>query len=107
MLVESKKVRELLNIVKQEAPSHGQARADEQQQVVPKSYGFSMNPLPGLVTLLVGIMMSSHHQDSMVSTIIHRQWGTLLVAAAFARAATYIIFYISPPTSTLPGRPPT
>jgi hypothetical protein len=43
----------------------------------------------------------------MVSTMIHSQWGTLLVGAAFARAATYIIFYLSPPTSVLPGRPPT
>jgi hypothetical protein len=79
----------------------------EERPVEPKSYGFSMNPFPGLVTLLVGIMMSSHHQDSMVSTMIHKQWGTLLVAAAFCRGLTYIIYYIAPPTSTLPGRPPT
>jgi len=39
--------------------------------------------------------------------MIHKQWGTLLVGAAFARAATYIILYLSPPTSVLPGRPPT
>lgn len=39
--------------------------------------------------------------------MIHKQWGTLLVGAAFARGATYILMYISPPTSILPGRPPT
>jgi hypothetical protein len=75
--------------------------------VEPKSYSFPMNPLPALVVLLLGTMMSSHHQDSMVSTMIHKQWGNLLVGAAFARAATYIIFYLSPPVSRLPGRPPT
>lgn len=66
-----------------------------------------MNPIPALVVMLLGMMMSSHHQHSMVSTMIHGQWGTLLVGAAFARAATYVVFYLSPPTSILPGRPPT
>jgi integral membrane sensor domain MASE1 len=66
-----------------------------------------MNPIPALVVLLLGLMMSSHHQESMVATMIHSQWGTLLVGAAFARAATYILFYLSPPASILPGRPPT
>jgi hypothetical protein len=65
-----------------------------------------MNPIPGLIVLLLGLMMSSHHQASMVSTMVHAQWGSLLVGAAFARAVTYIIFYLSPPTSILAGRPP-
>src|SRR5690554_3846905 len=65
-----------------------------------------MNPLPALMVLLLGIMMSSHHQSSMVSTMIHQQWGTLLMGASFARGLTYIIFYLSPPTSFLPSRPP-
>lgn len=65
-----------------------------------------MNPIPALIVLLLGLMMSSHHQESMVSTMIHKQWGTLLVGAAFARALTYVIFYLAPPTSMLPGRPP-
>jgi len=51
--------------------------------------------------------MSSHHQQSMVSSMVHKQWGTLLVGCAFARAATYVVFYLSPPASVLPGRPPT
>jgi Protein of unknown function (Ytp1) len=65
-----------------------------------------MNPLPALVILLLGVMMSSHHQDSMVSTAVHKQWGTLLVGFALARAVTYVLFFISPPTSHFPSRPP-
>jgi Protein of unknown function (Ytp1) len=65
-----------------------------------------MNPLPGLIILLLGLMMSSHHQDSTVSTAVHKQWGTLLVGFSLARAVTYILFFISPPTSLYPSRPP-
>ena len=65
-----------------------------------------MNPMPSLVILLLGLMMSSHHQDSMVSTAVHRQWGTLLAGFALARTVTYVLFFISPPTSVFPSRPP-
>jgi hypothetical protein len=106
MLIESKRVRDLLNVAKQSSLPH-QYSDDREALREPKSYRFSMNPIPALVILLLGMMMSSHHQESMVSTMIHAQWGTLLVGAAFARAATYIIFYLSPPTSILPSRPPT
>ena len=66
-----------------------------------------MNPIPGLIILLLGLMMSSHHQHSEVSTMIHKQWGTLFVGAALARGVTYLLTYLSPPTSILPSRPPT
>lgn len=66
----------------------------------------SLNPTPALVILL-GLMMSSHYQDSMVSTMVHKQWGNLLVGFALAGGATYIMLYIKPPTSYLPTRPPT
>lgn len=112
MLIESRRVRDLLNITisahmpdRNRIPYGGEA-TDEAMWKPPRSYGFSMNPLPGLVILLLGMMMSSHHQASMVSTMIHNQWGMLLIGAAFARAATYVIFYIAPPTSLLPSRPP-
>jgi hypothetical protein len=112
MLVESRAIRELLNApVTQGASSdHAnlyarEAEGDASLQI-PKSYMFSMNPIPALIVLLLGLMMSSHHQASMVSTMVHKQWGTLLVGAAFARALTYIIFYLSPPISILPSRPP-
>lgn len=72
----------------------------------PATNSISLNPFPGLVIMLLGIMMSSHHQTSMVSTMMHAQWGTLFVGFAMARAATYIILYIKPPTSHYPARPP-
>ncbi|KAG9245857.1 integral membrane protein-like protein [Calycina marina] len=100
MLIESRMVRELLNISPATEPFQSEAPPL-------KSYGFSMNPIPALVVMLVSMMMSSHHQESMLSTIVHKQWGTLLVGAAFARAATYVVMYLSTPTSILPGRPPT
>lgn len=103
MLIESNRIRDLLNTVQQ---SQSYDAEGQSAQEPPKSYRFSMNPIPALVVLLLGVMMSSHHQESMVSTMIHQQWGTLLVGASFARAVTYIIYYLAPPTSILPGRPP-
>ncbi|KAG0647157.1 hypothetical protein D0Z07_7112 [Hyphodiscus hymeniophilus] len=105
MLIESSRVRDLLNTV-QQVSQHSYHSEGQSALEPPKSYRFSMNPLPALIVLLLGVMMSSHHQESMVSTMIHKQWGTLLVGAAFARALTYVIFYLAPPTSMLPGRPP-
>lgn len=51
--------------------------------------------------------MAGHKQASMVSTMIHKQWGNLLAAASIARLITYMIMYLKPPTSTSPSRPPT
>ncbi|KAJ4291564.1 hypothetical protein N0V88_006162 [Collariella sp. IMI 366227] len=72
-----------------------------------ESYTHSTNPLPALVILLTGLMMSSHTQESMISSMVHKQWGNLLTAASFARALTYVLLWLRPPTSVLPGRPPT
>ena len=72
----------------------------------PRTYHISLNPLPGLVVMLLGLMMASHHQESMVSTMLHKQWGSMLVGSALARAVTYLLSYLSPPTSLLPSRPP-
>jgi Protein of unknown function (Ytp1) len=107
MLIESTRIRDFLNATKQASTHLPYASGEPEALEEPKTYRFPMNPIPALIVLLLGLMMSSHHQESMVSTMIHSQWGTLLVGAAFARAATYIIFYLSPPTSVLPGRPPT
>lgn len=71
-----------------------------------KPNGVSMNPLPALVIFLTGGSMASHEQASMVSTMVHKQWGNLLGAAAVARLLTYVIMYLKPPTSS-PSRPPT
>lgn len=112
MLVESNKIRDLLNAtitqpsVSRQRTSYAQDGGEQDAVQAPKTYGFSMNPLPGLVILLLGMTMSSHQQGSMVSSMVHKQWGTLLTGAALARGVTYILFYISPPTSILPSRPP-
>ncbi|TKA63829.1 hypothetical protein B0A55_10198 [Friedmanniomyces simplex] len=72
----------------------------------PKTYQVPLNPMPGLVIMILGIMMSAHHQHSMVSTMMHTQWGTLFFAFAIARATTYLILFLKPPTSHFPARPP-
>lgn len=72
----------------------------------PATYKLPMNPMPGLVVMLLGILMAAHKQQSMVSTMMHAQWGTLFFAFALARAVTYIILYLKPPTSHYPARPP-
>ncbi|KAL8668100.1 MAG: hypothetical protein Q9202_000078 [Teloschistes flavicans] len=106
MLVESRKVRDLLNA----GFSRWNASQDQypykDHWTPPTTYSFSMNPFPALIILLLGLMMSSHHQHSMVSTMVHKQWGTLFVGFALARAVTYILTYLSPPSSYLPSRPP-
>lgn len=106
MLVESRKVRELLNASFSQWNANGDQYSHEERWAPPKSYSSSMNPFPALIILLLGLMMSSHHQHSMVSTMVHKQWGMLFVGFALARAVTYILTYLSPPSSYLPSRPP-
>ncbi|KAI1175323.1 hypothetical protein F4777DRAFT_337588 [Nemania sp. FL0916] len=111
MLIESSRIRELLNTTTTEAslshPSH--AYSDEERAALepPRQYEFSINPIPALVILLLGIMMSSHQQQTMISTMVHKQWGNLLTGASFARGFTYVLLYLKPPRSVLPSRPPT
>ena len=106
MLVESRRIRDLLNASILSSPSSRSVKLRDESWTPPKTYNFSLNPFPGLIILLLGLMMSSHHQASMVSTMVHKQWGTLFVGFALARAVTYILTYLSPPTSYLPSRPP-
>lgn len=124
MLIESVKIRNLLNHTVAEAAavsptrsSHphdlehaGSHRGQENQDhelAEPESYAFSTNPIPALVILLLGIMMSSHTQESMVSSMVHKQWGNLLTGASFARGLTYVVMWLRPPRSVYPSRPPT
>ncbi|PNS21353.1 Protein YTP1 [Sphaceloma murrayae] len=111
MLVESPRARRLLN-------ASIELRHDETQTLAapdypveqwerPKSYTTSLNPVPALVIFLLGLVMSSHHQDSATSTTVHAQWGTLFSGFALARLATYLLMYLAPPTSYYPSRPPT
>lgn len=115
MLIESTKIRDLLNTTVTSAiENHAHddeldalENDDKATSTVPDTYNFSLNPIPALVILLLGIMMSSHTQQSMVSTMVHKQWGTMLTGASFARGLSYVLVYIKPPTSVLPSRPPT
>lgn len=72
----------------------------------PSTYDFSLNPMPALTIMFLGMMMSGHHQSSMVSTMMHAQWGMLFTGFAMSRAVTYLMLYIKPPTSHYPSRPP-
>lgn len=104
MLFESKRVREALNMTILRSPAHG--TRDEGWQL-PRSQGVSLNPMPALIILLLGMIMGSHHQTSMTSTMVHKQWGNMLVGFALARGMTYVLLFLRPPTSYLPARPPT
>ena len=119
MLIESTKIRNLLNSGSERLLPHSGARQfgrrstkksedDEQaNSEPPATYKFSTNPLPALTIILLGLLMSSHHQTSMVRNMIHAQWGNLLMFGGLARGATYLLCFLKPPTSILPGRPPT
>lgn len=111
MLIESTRIRDLLNTTVTEA-AHEYPESnyhDEEREALrpPPQYEFSINPIPALVILLLGIMMSSHTQHSMISSMVHKQWGNLLTGASFARGFTYVLTYLRPPKSILPSRPPT
>ena len=111
MLVESTYIRNLLNMTVSESAHEFPERSypDEQRTQLeePESYRFSMNPFPALVILLLGIMMSSHTQTEMTSSMLHKQWGNLLSGASFTRALSYILTFLRPPKSIFPSRPPT
>jgi len=111
MLIESVRVRDLLNTTVTEAaqslPEHAYDAEERNSLQEPEAYSFSMNPIPALVILLLGVMMGSHTQATMISSMVHKQWGNLLAGASFARGLTYLITYLKPPRSVLPSRPPT
>lgn len=92
------------------APEHAHPRSDVEVQLQlqpPRTYHFSLNPVPALIVLLVGKIMSSHTQADPLDSMIHKQWGDLLLASTIARWATYFLIYLKPPTSVFPSRPPT
>ncbi|EUC39563.1 hypothetical protein COCMIDRAFT_10349 [Bipolaris oryzae ATCC 44560] len=108
MFIESKKLRKLLStsmIVKREylVPTAIESNMWER----PFSWKVPMNLMPSLVILLLGLMMSGHHQESMLSAMIHKQWGLLFSGFALSRSATYMLLYVHPPSSYLPLRPHT
>ncbi|KAI5293382.1 hypothetical protein KEM52_005590 [Ascosphaera acerosa] len=110
MLVESRRVRRWMNEgVFHSAPAFLQQTREFEAEAFepPQSQRVSLNPIPALIILMLGLMMSSHHQRDMLSTMVHTQWGMLLAGFAVARIFTYIVLCLSPPKSLLPYRPPT
>ncbi len=107
MLIESKRIQDWVNASFKSHSYHvDEYPPDAVVWQPPKSQRVSLNPMPALIILLLGLMMSSHHQATMVSTMVHKQWGMLLLGAALSRAMTYLLLYLNPPASFLPSRPP-
>ncbi|KAL4917395.1 hypothetical protein BDW62DRAFT_218208, partial [Aspergillus aurantiobrunneus] len=104
MLFESRRIRDALNNTLIRSPTY---ESEDENWQPPKSQRVPLNPMPALIILILGMMMGSHHQDSMTSTMVHKQWGNMLVGFAIARGMTYILLFLRPPISYLPGRPPT
>lgn len=108
MLIESTRIRNLLNTTVEEVePKHPHAIEEANGIEAPDTYEFSLNPIPALVIMLLGLMMSSHTQHTMMSSMVHKQWGNLLLGASLARGLTYVLMFLKPPKSILPSRPPT
>ncbi|RFU75511.1 hypothetical protein TARUN_6755 [Trichoderma arundinaceum] len=106
MLVESTRIRELLNTLVTSSEAH--PSDDERMSLEPpEAYEFSINPIPALIIFFLGMMMGGHSQPTMVATMVHKQWGNLLLGAALARMLTYVTMYLKPPKSVHPSRPPT
>lgn len=74
------------------------------QMPLEKAYP-SLNPIPPITLMLLGFMMSSHHQETVLGTKLHAVWGAYFACVALARGVTYITLYLKPPTE-LPSRPP-
>ncbi|XWW99907.1 hypothetical protein V2A60_007921 [Cordyceps javanica] len=106
MLIESIHIRDLLNTTTS-VSARSYSTEERGESNAPDTYQFSLNPIPALVILLLGIMMSSHHQATMTASMVHEQWGTLLLWASVARGLTYVLLYLRPPKSIFPSRPPT
>lgn len=109
ILIESHSIRQLLNMNLEIAAGDQNRNLDNEERELypPDTYNFSLNPIPALVILLLGMMMSSHQQSTMISSMVHKQWGNLLLGASVARGLTYVLLYLRPPSSIMPSRPPT
>ncbi|KAJ6264661.1 hypothetical protein Dda_0810 [Drechslerella dactyloides] len=109
ILTESDRVRGLLNNVFSE---DAQIQINQYEMAAPQpifkegpKFRQSMNVFPSLVIFMLGVLMGSHHQDSMLGSMLHKQWGLLLSGAAVFRLGTFVLLYLKPPTSYLPSRP--
>src|ERR1700753_4137751 len=115
MLIDSKRVRSLLNMgltVSQPTETHFQpedptATPENPTWSAPITAPTPMNPVPALTILLLGMIMSAHVQHSVLASTMHSYWGSLFAFAAGARICPYVLHYLNPPVSYLPNRPPT
>jgi hypothetical protein len=113
MLVESKRIRKLLNNsltlaqISDPENSDDQASTTGAKWAAPDTASTPLNPLPALTILLLGIIMATHTQHSAFAATVHTMWGALFTLAAAFRLCTYLLHYIRPPVSYLPSRPPT
>ncbi|CZR61804.1 related to YTP1 [Phialocephala subalpina] len=76
-----------------QSPPH--SRIQESKQTLQP--GYSLNPLPTLILLILGTVLAGHHQGSIEATMMHKWVGNFLAGAAAARCVTYLLIYISPP----------
>ncbi|KAK6537945.1 hypothetical protein TWF694_010840 [Orbilia ellipsospora] len=110
ILTESERIRALLNNV---FSDDTQIVINRYEMAAPHAvfqdntpkFRTTMNVFPALVIFMLGILMGSHHQETMLGTMLHKQWGLLLSGAAVFRLGTFLILYLKPPTSYLPSRP--
>jgi hypothetical protein len=74
----------------------------------PRTYRFSLNPLPALVILLLGLMMSAHHQSSMEAAMVHKQvkkiMGLLFSCGLRLGPYTYTHHFAAPQALPSPAR---
>ncbi|RGB27153.1 hypothetical protein C1646_769504 [Rhizophagus diaphanus] len=54
-----------------------------------------VNPIPSIIFIITAISISSHHQRTEFSLIIHRQFGGFLLLAGITRLFTIIILYFT------------
>lgn len=108
MVVESPRVQQLMDHGLGAQASQGEdtveANPGAQTSPLQQRQKLSLNPLPSLTIMLLGLMMSSHHQHTALGSKIHAQWGYLFSGSALARITTLIMLYHKSP-SYHPARP--
>jgi hypothetical protein len=112
MLVESQRIRKLLNnsLMLIQPTNYDDNQQHDRKSAswkAPDTASTPLNPLPALTILLLGIIMAAHTQHSALAATMHTMWGALFALAALFRLSTYLLHYLRPPVSYLPSRPPT
>lgn len=78
ILVESKRIRDLLNNIFTE---EAKISINQQEMSPPEAnmfrgtpkYTQNMNVFPALVIFMLGVLMGSHHQETMLGSMLHKQ----------------------------------